>query len=89
MAVCGRCWLCSRKFNCQPGIACESCAANREDLEPPVPLGPPLGTGSLTEGGGWRICTSCVLLVAGPAGPAVQAILEVFRDATETGGTDE
>ncbi len=55
MAVCGRCFLCQRKFECVPGRHCESCHETPE--EEPVALS------SAWLPGGWKICVSCMKLV--------------------------
>ncbi len=69
MAVCGRCYLCNRKFECVARRSCDSCAEG--DEEKPVPLG----------SDGSKVCRACIdLMDDSAAGEAVASILRFCHE---------
>lgn len=77
MAVCGRCYLCGRKFECVKGIACESCA---EDVGCQGPVWLTYKEGET----GRKICGGCIdALNETSIGQAVAGLLNYHHERKE------
>ena len=82
MAICGRCFLCQRKFECVPGRMCEACADT--DADRPARLIADWLPNEYREDGewyGWKICVSCVKAIGQTEiGDAVSGILRFAHE---------